>query len=144
MKNKWAALAVCTVLLIASVAYYYYIQSRSNSDVVGIEKNWWDDPTTQEQKWAEQYKSSTLKPKKDPLEQEEENRDHYEDMIQLKATNSKRVVLIKRKLQELQTQLQNASSQAEADDLQREINKRREKLKNIREDDQFIQLITGQ
>lgn len=144
MKNKWAALAVCTVLLIASVGYYYYMQSRSNSDVMGIEKNWWDDPTTQEQKWAEQYKNSLPKTKKDPLMEAEENRDHYADMVQLKTTNSKRFVLIKRKIQELQGQLQNATSQAEAEDLQREINKRREKLKHIKEDDQFIQLITGQ
>lgn len=146
MKNKGTALAVCLVLLIASVGYYFYTQSsRNNSGVGGIEKNWWDDPNTLEEKWVEQYKTYTRQTQNDinKTEEIEENRDHYTDMVQLKSTNSKRYRLLKKKIQELQNQLQYTSTAQEAENLRMEITKRQKRLKEIKEDDQFIQLLTG-
>lgn len=150
MKNKGAALTVCIVLLIASVGYYFYMQSsRNNSDVLGVEKNWWDDPNSLEQKWVEQNnyeRKAQTSPTKSIVKEDllEENRDHYADMVQLKTKHSQRYVRIKRKIQELQAQLQNASSAQEAEDIRNEITKRQVKLREIKEDDQFIQLLTGQ
>lgn len=147
VKNKGAALAVCLVLLIASVGYYFYTQSsRNNSDVGGIEKNWWEDPNSSEDKWVEQSRGYSQQTPNDVNKtvEVEENRDHYTEMIQFKSTNSKRYGLLKREIQELQGQLQNSSNPQDVEILKMEIAKRQNRLKEIKEDDQFIQLLTGQ
>lgn len=120
--------------------------SRNNSDVGGIEKNWWDDPNSSEEKWIEQSRGYSQPTPNDVNKtvEVEENRDHYTDMVQYKSTNSKRYGLLKREIQELQGQLQYASSAQDAEILKMEITKRQNKLKEIKEDDQFIQLLTGQ
>lgn len=146
MKNKGAALAVCLVILIASVGFYFYSQgSKNNSDVVGIEKNWWDDPGSDEQKWLEQnnYELRAQATGNKTVEVEEDS-DHYTEMVQLKSKHSQQIQTIRRNIQELQAQLQNASSALAAQNIKREIAKRQEELRHIKEDDQFIQLLTGQ
>ncbi len=154
MKNKGAAIAVCSIILIISAAYYFNAQSnRSGTDVMGIDKNWWEDPNEQEKKFEEQYDFL----KKSPVETNapsntnsistEELRDksdHYVELTQLKESHSKRYLALKNEIANLKSQLQNSASPQEASDLKRQISNLQRKMKEMKEDDQFIQFITGQ
>lgn len=121
------------------------MQNSRNSDVAGIEKNWWEDPKDQEQKWLDYYQQNDPKVKSNKAQEPvEESRDHYTEMVQLKAKHNERYMLIKQKMAKLQSQLQNATTAQEAQELRNEIAKRQIKIKQMKEDDQFIQLLTGQ
>lgn len=65
-------------------------------------------------------------------------------MNQLKQTHSKRYLELQTEMANLKSQLQHASSTQLAAELKRQISIRQSKMKEMKEDDQFIQLITGQ
>ncbi|MBP7861640.1 hypothetical protein KA183_08150 [bacterium] len=146
MKNKGAAIAVCSIILIISAAYYFNSQSnRSGTDVMGIDKNWWDDPNEQEKKFEEQYNFMRKSPSDTNSTQTiPEVSDHFVEMNQLKETHSKRYLKLKEKIAILKSQLQNTASTQEAAELKRQISHCQSKMKEMKEDDQFIQFITGQ
>lgn len=146
MKNKGAAIVVCSIILIISAAYYFNAQSnRNGTEVMGIDKNWWDDPNEQEKKFEEQYDFIRKKPTETNSTQEvPEVSDHFVEMTQLKESHSKRYLAIKNKIANLKGQLQNTASAQEAAELKRQISKLQRKMKEMKEDDQFIQFITGQ
>jgi hypothetical protein len=154
VKNKGAAIAVCSIILIISVAYYFNAQSnRSGTDIMAIDKNWWDDPNEQEKKFEEQYNfikkspaetNSTSDSNSLSTEELRIKSDHYQEMNQLKQTHSKRYLELQTEMANLKSQLQHASSTQLAAELKRQISIRQSKMKEMKEDDQFIQFITGQ
>lgn len=156
MKNKGAAIAVCSIILIISAAFYFNAQSnRSGTDVMGIDKNWWDDPNDLEKKFEAQYDfikkspaetNSTSNTDTNSLSTEElrDRSDHYVELTQLKESHSKRYLEIKNEIANVKSQLQNTASTQEAAELKRQISNLQRKMKEMNEDDQFIQFITGQ
>ena len=145
MKNKGAAIAVCSVILIISAAYFFNSQSnRSATDVTGIDSNGWDDLNKQQKKFEEQYsfikKNSS---QSNSTQVEPEISDHYVEMTQLKETHSKRYLELTNEIAKLKSQLQNSTKTQEAAEIKRQISIRQSKIKEMKEDDQFIQFITG-
>lgn len=144
MSKGW--IIICLVLALGAAGYYFWAQQNAkDSEITGIQKDWWDDPNSAEAKWASQFDSKPPLPeeKKKEIPWEEQISDHYEDMRNLQKSQIERAPKMVRKIGRLKEQLKTVKDPFERRDIEIKIEKRVRRLQEMKEDDEFMRLLMG-
>lgn len=148
--NK-GTLIVCVVIILAACGYFLFIK-KNDSDISGVDKTWWSDPSKDDERPLATATEHYKRPEPKYIDRnatvslyntDPEPRDHYQDMKELKVRHKDDYKVMSQELAEMRAKY-NAASPEERDAMKDEVQKKINKLNSMKEQDEFIDLIMGQ